>query len=103
MMQTGDDRSSRRKPSPSDILSITNLAWNGLDSKLGIRGDRPAKIRLSHCKDFEIRKKVKSNFISNAPRYPEEKFFRARFPGFASLPFWYGQRVVEDEYAALVE
>jgi len=59
MMQTGDDTSSRRKPCPSGILSITNLALNGLDSNPGIRGDRPAKIRLSHGKDFQIRKKKK--------------------------------------------
>jgi len=63
MMQTGDDRSSRRNPCPSDIPSITNLAWNGLDSNPGIRGDRPAKIRLSHGKDFEIRKKWKYFYI----------------------------------------
>jgi len=63
MTQTGDDRSSRTKPCPSDILSITNLARNGVDSNPGIRGERPAKIRLSHSKDFEIRKKWKYFYI----------------------------------------
>jgi hypothetical protein len=47
--------------------------------------------------------KSESTFQSNATRYPEKRFFRASFPGFALLLFWLGQRVAEDGYAALVE
>jgi hypothetical protein len=48
MTLTGENRSTRRKTSPSATLSTTNPTWHEPGSNPGLRGGRPAANRLSH-------------------------------------------------------
>jgi hypothetical protein len=47
MRLTGENRSTRRKPCPSDTFSTTNPTWADPGSNPGLRGERPATNRLS--------------------------------------------------------
>jgi hypothetical protein len=48
MKLTGENRSTREKTCPSDILSTTNPTWTDSGSNPGLRDERPAANRLSH-------------------------------------------------------
>jgi hypothetical protein len=48
MKLTGENRSTRGKTYPSATLSTTNPTSTDPESKLGLRGGRPAANRLSH-------------------------------------------------------
>jgi hypothetical protein len=42
MILTGENRRTRRKPGPSETSLITNLTWTKLETRPGLRGQRPA-------------------------------------------------------------
>jgi hypothetical protein len=48
MKLTGENRSTRRKTSPSTTLSTINPTWTDPGSNPGLRGGKPVANRLSH-------------------------------------------------------
>jgi hypothetical protein len=48
MKLTGENRSTRRRTSPSATLSTTNPTWSDPGRNTGLRGGRPVANRLSH-------------------------------------------------------
>jgi hypothetical protein len=48
MKLTEENRSTRGKPCPSATLYTTNPTWTNAGSNPGLRGERPATIRLSN-------------------------------------------------------
>jgi hypothetical protein len=52
MKLTGENRSTRRKTSPSATLSTKNLTWTDSGSNPGLRDESPATNRLSHGTAF---------------------------------------------------
>jgi hypothetical protein len=51
MKLTGQNRGTWGKTCPSSTLSTTNATWTDPGSIPGLRGERPATNRLSHCTD----------------------------------------------------
>jgi hypothetical protein len=54
MILTGENSSTQRKICSTATLSTTNPSWTGLRLNLGLCGERPTPVSLSHGTTFQF-------------------------------------------------